>query len=166
GAASLEAELPLHVSLLGVLTIDIVHLALAADDAGIRIAIAASASLQLGPISASVQRMGLEARATFPAGGGNLGPLDLGAAFLPPRGVGMVIDASVVKGGGFILNDPAHGRYAGILQLKIGDIVTVTAIGLVTTRMPDGSEGFSLLVILTATFPPIQLGVGFTLSGL
>lgn len=166
GAASLEAEFPLHVSLLGVLTIDIVHLVLAADDAGIRISVAASATLQLGPISASVQRMGLQAKATFPRTGGNLGPLDLQAAFLPPRGVGMVIDASVVKGGGFILNDPDNGRYAGILQLKIGDIVTVTAIGLVTTRMPDGAKGFSLLVILTATFPPIQLGVGFTLSGL
>ncbi|NRD43903.1 DUF6603 domain-containing protein [Corallococcus exiguus] len=166
GAASLEAEFPLHASLLGVLTIDIVHLALAADDAGLRVAVAASATLELGPLSASVQRMGLEAKATFPAGGGNLGPLDLGARFLPPRGVGMVLDASVIKGGGFILNDPDHGRYAGILELKIGDIVTVSAIGLLTTRMPDDSEGFSLLVILTATFPPIQLGLGFTLSGL
>ncbi|GAB3960416.1 hypothetical protein GCM10027614_82220 [Micromonospora vulcania] len=52
-----------------------------------------------------------------------------------------------------MLNDPDNGRYAGILQLKIGDIVTVTAIGLVTTKLPDGSPGFSLLVIITATFP-------------
>lgn len=166
GAASLDAEFPLHVSLLGVLTIDIVHLVLAADDAGIRISVAASATLQLGPISASVQRMGLLAKATFPRTGGNLGPLDIQLAFLPPRGVGMVVDASVVKGGGFILNDPDNGRYAGILQLKIGDIVTVTAIGLVTTRMPDGESGFSLVVIITATFPPIQIGFGFSLSGL
>ena len=31
--------------------------------------------------------------------------------------------------------------------------------------MPDGSKGFSLLIIITADFPPIQLGFGFTLNG-
>ena len=95
-----------------------------------------------------------------------MGPLHISPAFVPPRGAGLVISAAVVTGGGYILNDPKNGRYAGILQLKIGDFVTVTAIGLVTTEMPDGSRGFSLLVIITAEFPPIQLGYGFTLSGL
>jgi hypothetical protein len=32
--------------------------------------------------------------------------------------------------------------------------------------MPDGSPGFSLLILMSATFsPPVQLGYGFTLSG-
>lgn len=31
--------------------------------------------------------------------------------------------------------------------------------------MPDGTEGFSLLIIITAEFIPIQLGFGFTLNG-
>ena len=31
--------------------------------------------------------------------------------------------------------------------------------------MPDGSPGFSLLVLITAEFTPIQLGFGFTLNG-
>ncbi len=31
--------------------------------------------------------------------------------------------------------------------------------------MPDGSSGFSLLIIITAEFPPLQLGFGFTLLG-
>ncbi|MEH1163951.1 DUF6603 domain-containing protein [Micromonospora sp. CPCC 205539] len=166
GAASLEAEFPLHVSLLGVLTIDLLHLRLAADDAGFGLTVAATAGLKLGPIAASVERMGLGAQVALPPGGGNVGPFDISPRFVPPRGAGMVIDASVVVGGGYVLNDPDNGRYAGILQLKIGDIVTVTAIGLVTTKLPDGSPGFSLLVIITATFPPIQLGFGFNLSGL
>lgn len=166
GAASLEADFPIHVSLLGVLGIDAVHLFLGADDAGVGVSVAASATLKLGPVSATVQHLGLRANATFPSAGGNLGPLDVRPELLPPRGVGLSINAQVVKGGGFISNDPANGRYAGILELKIGDILTVTAIGLISTRLPDGSEGFSLLVILTATFPPIQLGFGFTLSGL
>ncbi|MDP9437471.1 MAG: hypothetical protein M3P49_01785, partial [Actinomycetota bacterium] len=43
--------------------------------------------------------------------------------------------------------------------------IALKAIGLLSTRMPDGSKGFSLLIIITAEFPPIQLGYGFTLSG-
>ncbi|MFD8075046.1 DUF6603 domain-containing protein [Streptomyces sp. NPDC059718] len=166
GAAGLEAEFPLHTSLLGVLTIDLVHLRLSADGTGLDIAVAATAALKLGSIAATVERMGLGAQAELAAGGGNVGPFDVSPQFVAPRGVGMVINASVITGGGYVLNDHEHGRYAGILRLRIGDIVTVTAIGLVTTRLPDGSRGFSLLVIITATFPPIQLGFGFTLAGL
>jgi hypothetical protein len=41
----------------------------------------------------------------------------------------------------------------------------VSAIGLIETKLPDGSDGFSLLVIITADFGPgIQLGFGFTLN--
>ena len=41
------------------------------------------------------------------------------------------------------------------------------AIGIITTKMPDGSTGFSLLIIITAEFGTgIQLGFGFTLIGL
>src|SRR5262249_30378510 len=36
-----------------------------------------------------------------------------------------------------------------------------------TTRMPDGSKDFSLLVLITAEgFTPIELGFGFTLTGI
>ncbi len=166
GAASVEADIPLHVSLLGVLTIDVLSLSLAAGDDAVVLGAGATVTLNLGPLTATVQRLGVTAETTFPDSGGNLGPIDVAPGFLPPRGVGMVIDAAVVKGGGFILNDPEHGRYAGILELDIAEVVSVTAIGLLSTKMPDGSDGFSLLVILTAEFPPIQLGFGFSLSGL
>ncbi|MBK6874157.1 MAG: hypothetical protein IPG94_23095 [Kineosporiaceae bacterium] len=166
GAASLEADFPLHVSLLGLLTIDVVSLALSAGPDGLLLDAGATLTLTLGPLTATVERLGLTARTTFPEAGGNLGPLDVVPGFLPPRGVGLVIDAGPVTGGGFVRNDPARGRYAGILELDIAGVVRVTAIGLIDTRMPDGSEGFSLVVILTAEFPPIQLGFGFTLSGL
>ena len=54
-----------------------------------------------------------------------------------------------------------------MLELSIAEIVTVKAIGLITTKMPDGSKGFSLLIIITAEFGTgIQLGFGFTLIGL
>ncbi|WP_028048810.1 DUF6603 domain-containing protein [Cellulomonas sp. URHD0024] len=166
GSAGLEVEIPVHKSLLGVLTIDIVYLELKASEQGFGLAVALTARLKLGPIAATIERMGLRAQAEVVPGGGNVGPFDVSPAFVPPKGAGLVINASIVTGGGYVLNDPEQGRYAGILQLKIGDVVTVTAIGLVSTKLPDGSRGFSLLVIITATFPPIQLGFGFNLSGL
>jgi hypothetical protein len=83
-----------------------------------------------------------------------------------PTGVGLSIDAGVVKGGGFLRFDFERDEYAGVLELDIAGIVTVKAIGLITTRLPDGSKGFSLLIIITAEFSGIQLGLGFTLNGL
>ncbi len=45
--------------------------------------------------------------------------------------------------------------------------LTLTAFGLISTRMPDGSKGYSLLVFITAEdFQPIPLGLGFTLQGI
>ena len=61
---------------------------------------------------------------------------------------------------------PIAEEYAGALELTFSDFLSLKAIGLVTTRMPDGSKGFSLLIIITAEFSPgLQLGFGFTLIG-
>jgi len=80
--------------------------------------------------------------------------------------VGLSINTGVVKGGGFLRFNPDKEEYDGILELNLNSIISVKAIGLITTRMPDGSKGFSLLLIITAEFgSPIQLGFGFTLSG-
>jgi hypothetical protein len=52
-----------------------------------------------------------------------------------------------------------------MLELEYEGKLSLKAIGLLTTRMPDGRPGFSLLIIITAEFSPIQLGLGFTLNG-
>jgi len=118
----------------------------------------------LGPLKAVVEQIGLGLYTTFEDG--NLGPLDVDIGFKPPTGVGLSIDAGVVTGGGFLRFDTEKEEYDGILELDLSGIVSVTAIGLITTKMPDGSKGFSLLLIITAEFgSPIQLGFGFTLSG-
>ena len=50
------------------------------------------------------------------------------------------------------------------MALKAGKI-GLTAVGLITTKMPDGSKGFSLLVNIGVVFvPPIPLAGGLTLS--
>lgn len=125
----------------------------------------ASAAVELGPVTGTITRMGVSADVGFPEDGdGNLGPLDLAVGFEPPDGIGLSVDSGVVTGGGFLRFDPDEERYSGVVQLRAGD-VAVDAVGLLTTRLPDGGEGFSLLVLVAGEFTPIRLGLGFTLNG-
>ena len=53
------------------------------------------------------------------------------------------------------------------MQLSLHERITLKAFGLIATRMPDGSRGYSLIVFITAEdFRPIPLGMGFTLLGI
>jgi hypothetical protein len=112
-----------------------------------------------------VDRVGVKALIAFPDHGGNLGPANLSIAFKPPSGLGISIDAGVVAGGGYISFNPDKGQYAGVLDVSLAEIVQVKVIGVLDTILPDGSHGFSFLLIITFDFPPIQLGFGFTLNG-
>lgn len=164
GGAQLEIELPLHVDL-GPVTIQTIYVigGLASD--GLTLALAAALGVTLGPIQASVDKVGLSGTLSFPQGGGNLGPANLKLGFKPPDGLGIDIDAGPVAGGGYISFDPSQGQYAGVLSVSLADIVQVSVIGVIDTIMPDGSPGFSFLLIITFDLPPIQLGFGFTLNG-
>ncbi|MGW7715576.1 DUF6603 domain-containing protein [Streptomyces chartreusis] len=175
GSARLEARIPVHRSFLGVLDLEMIDLVLSLvgaagggedEEFSMTLTTAVTAGAHLGPLHASVEQIGVDFRLTFPDGGGNVGPGDLSVAFHPPIGAELKLDAAGVTGGGYVLADHTKGRYGGILQLRIADTVAVTAIGLIATKLPDGRRGFSLLVVLTAEFPPIQLGLGFTLNGL
>jgi hypothetical protein len=119
----------------------------------------------LGPISASVDRVGMQGLLSFPDSGGNLGAADLSIKFKPPNGLGISIDAGVLAGGGYLSFDPAKGQYAGVLDAALLDVIQIKIIGLLDTQNPDGSPGYSLLLIITFDFPPIQLSFGFTLTG-
>ncbi|HJR68343.1 MAG TPA: DUF6603 domain-containing protein [Gemmatimonadaceae bacterium] len=167
GSAALEVTVPVHKTI-GPLTLDSIFLRIevGAADGKIPITLAVTGSAVLGPISAAVNKIGLIATASFPDDGdGDIGPVDLDFAFKPPDGVGLAINAEAIKGGGYLLIDRENERYAGMLNLAFGEI-SLTAIGLITTRMPDGSKGFSLLAIIAVTFDPaITLGYGFFLKG-
>jgi hypothetical protein len=165
-SGGIEIALPIHKSL-GPIELDTVYVALKIKDDG-ALSLEASAALgaSLGPLQVSVDRMGVLFNMSFASGSdAKYGPFDLGVAFKPPTGAGLEIDAGIVTGGGFLSFDPDKGEYAGIAELSIADVVTIKAIGLVTTKMPDGTDGFSLLVIISAEFTPVQLGFGFTLNG-
>jgi hypothetical protein len=160
GSASVATTIPLHWQL-GPATIDALYVELGVSGAGLALELSINGGGRLGPISAAVERLGVQGLLAFHRG--NLGPADLSIGFKFPTGLGIAIDAGPITGGGFIDFDPANGRYSGILQLRLWS-VEVTAIGLLDTRVPG--VAFSFLLIITAEFPPIQLGFGFTLNGL
>ena len=167
GSMNFEVQLHPHLQL-GPIEIPDLTLSLgvpADSDPKIKIEAALTLNGDLGPLKAAVQAMGFGLYARFTPG--NLGPLDLSLGFKPPNGVGLSLDAGAVRGGGFLFFDFDRQEYAGVLQLSIIDTISITAIGLITTKMPDGSQGFSLLIIITVEFTPgINLGMGFTLNGL
>lgn len=166
GSGSLEATIALNLEL-GPVSLDALHLVLGlAGSTGTASGLTLEASLdaggQIGPVAASVERMGVKGTLAFRPG--NLGPVDLGLAFQPPSGLGIAVDAGPISGGGFISYDPDNGRYVGVLSLEIYSI-SISAIGLLDTRLPGGAPGYSFLIIISARFTPIQIGMGFTLNG-
>lgn len=166
GNAQFSFQLPFVIDL-GFLKIGPLTVAARGSAAGAAFGVGVDAALTLGPLFATVQNIGAELALTPAADGrGAFGPLDIAVAFKPPDGIGLTIDASVVKGGGFIKLEPAIAQYSGVLQLAIQKTIDVKAIGILNARLPSGNLGFSLLLIITAEFPPIQLGMGFTLNGI
>lgn len=140
-------------------------------DGGLSIDAVASIGAQIGPIGATVLDFGWRLGIGTADDGGSLGPLDGTVELKPPSGVQLAVDAPMISGGGLLAS--VSGGYLGSLQLTVGP-VTVGAVGLLITENPDGSpltDGhgqptFSLLIMLTASFPPVQLGLGFALTGL
>lgn len=127
---------------------------------GLHVGVGAGLTLHLGPLDISVDHVGISSTVAFPHGGGDLGPLDVATGFAGPTGLGLTVDAGPVTGGGGLVFDPDRGFYAGEMQLQFEQIA-VRAVGLLTT----GPSGYSLLVLVSAQFPPVQLGLGFMLVG-
>lgn len=166
GGVALEIPIPAHIAL-GPIEIQGLLLGIRPADGKFPLSAGANIKLDLGPFQAVVENMGLTFTLSFPTGGGNLGPAQFDLGFKPPTGIGLSLDAGVVRGGGYILFDPENEQYAGALELSVLDTIQVTAIAVITTRFPDGSKGFSLLLIVAVTFSPgISLSMGFFLSGL
>lgn len=165
GSGGLEISLPTHISL-GPIEIQGLTIGIKPDAGGIPIELGADVKGSLGPLEAVVQNIGFKAVFTFPGNNsGNLGSVNLSPEFKWPTGVGLSIDAGGFTGGGFLFIDVDKGEYAGGLELEFQGTIALKAIGILNTKMPDGSDGFSLLIIITAEFVPIQLGFGFTLNG-
>lgn len=167
GSGGIEFEIPLNLDLT-VFKLETLYVSARGGNTGVNLSLGAGCSLNLGPLQAVVENIGITL-SLVPAddGRGSFGPFDLAVAFKPPNGVGLSLDAGVVRGGGYLFIDAERGEYAGALELTFAEFLSLKAIGILSTRMPDGSDGFSLLVIITAEFGStgLQLGYGFTLLG-
>jgi hypothetical protein len=118
---------------------------------------ALSGGADVGPVVATIKRVGLIA--SFGQGG-------FGLRFRAPDMVGLAIDASTIRLGGFLLIDSERGRYIGGIEIAILGKLELTAIGIITTKNPDGSPGFSLLFIISMILPvPISMSYGFFFGG-
>jgi hypothetical protein len=119
-------------------------------------------AVKLGPFAASIDRIGVTlALSEIGDGIDHIGDL---VKFAPPKGIGLVLDAGVVKGGGYLFIDSERGEYAGALELKFLTF-SIKAIGLLSTRRPDGSEGWSLLIFVFGQFS-IHIAFGIFWTGL
>lgn len=128
------------------------------------------ATLKLGPVAATVDGLGLGVTLskrdpyTNP---GNFGIIQIDMEFLPPAGLGISLDTPVFTGGGYLFYDKPKGEYAGAVELSFKGMFAIAAIAVISSKMPDGRPGTSVLFILSVEFSPgISLGFGFFLSGL
>lgn len=173
GSGALEWHADINKSI-GPIELSQVAASLVLTSGTAKLQVVATLGVTLGPISATVEAVGLQAslQPTTATGAtpaaGNAGPYDLTTGFKAPNGVGLVIDAGVATGGGYIECDADKGQYAGVLELAL-ESLSLTAIGLIQTKNADGTPlagGYSFLVIISVEFTPgIELGFGFSLNG-
>ncbi len=163
GGAGLEIRIPTSFSL-GPVELQSLYLRSGLGAGGsIPLELSAGLRVTLGPLSITVDRLGVEGTVSFPSGGGNLGPANLALGFKPPNGLGLSLEAGPVSGGGFLDVQPGPPeRYAGALALRLAAF-SVSAYGLFE-RTASGKMSF--VVVLGARFTPgLQVGFGFAITG-
>jgi hypothetical protein len=175
GGEQTELRIPINGKLGEGVSIDAINLSLTTGDNAKMSLSFSGATVMLGPLSATVEGLGLEV--DFHAKDPNLSPyspkgidfgvVDIEISFKPPTGLGVSLDTPVFTGGGYLFFDRPKGQYAGALELSFKGMFTLTAIGVIDSKMPDGKPGTSVIVIISVQFSPgIALGFGFFLSGL
>ena len=153
----LKASLPVPTLPTGPFDLQLINLGLEPVGGSflhLQLELSASFGVALGPFAASVERLGVLLDLDVANAG-----RPVAFAFKPPSGIGLVLDAGIVKGGGYLSVD-ADG-YAGVLELRML-AVDVKAIAILSTK---SEAGFSLLLLIFGQFPAIQLSFGFTLTG-
>ena len=73
------------------------------------------------------------------------------------------ISAPAVSGAG-LLNSPSPDNYMGAVALQVGDL-SISGVGLLSTRTPTGQQEFSLVVLASVGIPMVEIGFGFSFGG-
>jgi hypothetical protein len=101
-------------------------------------------------------------------GGGTAGRWQPRLTPVPPDGLGVVIKAGPVAGGGYIGYDRDRGEYSGVLQVHVGAVgagFDVTALALLDTKIPGREGDWALLAIVAVQWKPAPNVLGFQLTG-
>ncbi|GGK72412.1 DUF6603 domain-containing protein [Rufibacter glacialis] len=165
---AIDLRLPLHKNIGNVVGLEVLNVKTGVQGNFENIVLETSLDfwLKFGPVlTLAVSRLGMNLNLNKRTVTGGIGGYDLVPSLKMPNGVGVKINAEVIKGGGFLYIDEPRGEYFGSLELEFKNSFTLKAVGLINTIMPDGSKGFSMIVIITAEFAPMQLPFGFTLLG-
>jgi hypothetical protein len=151
---------------IGPVLLSTVSLSLLDTDQGIELVVGISASVTLGPLEISMDGVGFGAELVSVSEGdppGIFGSLDTALAFRAPTGLGLALDTGVVSGGGYLSFDADEQTYAGVVELGFLNL-DLQAYGLITTSLPDGSDGWSMVIFISTSFAPIPIGFGFFLE--
>jgi len=165
GSGSFDIKVPTHVSI-GPIDVTALTVDVGLGQGKIPVSIGGDIRAALGPLIVVINNIGFRLEfTTVDDNSGNLGRLQVTPSFKAPEGIGLSIDAGGFKGGGILDFNPDKKEYFGAMELDFRDMFSIKAFGIINTQMPDGSDGFSLLIVVTTEFTPLQLGFGFTLNG-
>jgi hypothetical protein len=166
GGAGVSFTIPINRKI-GPLEIFDLDVDLRASTSGASLTAGVAGSLEIGPFVAVVDGIGFQVQLSPKPRGvqGNGGAVDVTVGFKPPIGLGLSVEVPGVRGGGYLEINHEEGRYFGVLDISLFGL-SVTAIGLIATRLPDGSDGWSMYLSISVIFPGgIPLPFGFRLSG-
>lgn len=131
---------------------------------GLQLEAMLSGKMILGPVSFFFTDVGGRVELT-PDKNGKWGRDQIQTRFRDPSGIGINLNVPLLSGGGKLIHDSDNHRYAGGLQLNLEGL-SLKGTGLIATRLPDGGDGFSMIINMSAEFNPgIQLSFGFALTG-
>jgi hypothetical protein len=171
GGAGLNATLPIGKAI-GPVTVQTLQINVnpgsGPNSSDIDVKLLTSLSVKLGSVTITAERLGLKFGLGFsradddrPDGTTTLLPAvyihdDIG--FERPTGLGILVEASCVTGGGFLFYDSEQGQYAGVVQLQFEKFM-FKAMGILTPAPPDSLIPFSLIIVFSFEFAkPITFG--------
>ncbi len=162
GSGGIEAIIPIDKTI-GPVWLGDLELAFGPAEEGLRLTALLSGEMTIGPLFASVERIGVYVQADEANGGdGMIGPFDIGVGFQPPSGYSVALDADPITGGGYV--SVLDHEYRGALALSF-DKIGFSAFAILTTQFPDGDDGYSFAASVFAEFS-VPLAYGFFLTGL
>ena len=119
GSGSLEIQVPVHVEI-GPVEVSAIYLVGRVEGVTVPLELSAALGANLGVAPGQRRPAGGDRRlSASPTAAATSARSTRRSAFKPPNGVGLSLDAGVVKGGGYLFFDFDRGEYAGALELDV-----------------------------------------------